>query len=188
MTDVALITFDEVRTLPVLAARRHACCGRRDPYPAERQGRRLELTRRDPIRMAGGQVVLAAVSRAAASIVVRYASRRTTFDPRAGMGSVPVLAYRHQRRALPGALSTAYVLSTLAKSVTEQATHDLTPRLIRTQSLLKAKATCLTEGALERSRSACGAHGFVGDNCFTQYEVLARAFGCTAGDSPTASF
>ncbi|MFJ4153083.1 acyl-CoA dehydrogenase [Streptomyces galbus] len=133
-------------------------------------------------------VALAAVSRAAASTALRYADQRTTYDPRAGKGPVPVLAYRHQRRALFGALSTAYVLSALAKSVTAASTQDLTPALIRTQSLLKATATRMAEGVLQRSRAACGAQGFVDDNRLLQYELFARTFGCVAGDNQLLRF
>lgn len=132
---------------------------------------------------------LAAVSRAAVAIAIRYACHRIT---RSRVSAErPVLEFRVQQRALFGALSAAYATTCLVNrterawiaTMSGETAPDGLFSLGRTRGLAKA-AACRTAG---RVTTECGlrsgAHGMFSANRIVEYQGLAHMLNPAAGDS-----
>ncbi|WP_172387072.1 acyl-CoA dehydrogenase [Streptomyces sp. MNP-20] len=125
---------------------------------------------------------LAGITRASASLAVQHAHRRRTSGPMAA--DLPVIRYRNQQRALFSALAGGYVAGFIAKNlpaVPLTAQHD--EGALRQTYLMKVLVDRLAERVTARSRTACGAHGFYGENRFLDYQVLAHSFNAAAADN-----
>lgn len=195
--DYAVISFDHVR-LPLRNLLRDDATitedGQfRDPLANPEKRLIRSLTIAQSVRTAQA-AALAATSRAATQITIRYNLKRQTMDRREPWG--PVLRHRSQQRPLYGALATAYAVTCHANHAKDaRATaivHNSEGRpvppstldpLYRTLSLTKAITVWTAERLMAECRQRCGARGVFAVNRLLEYQGLAMVSNAAGGDN-----
>ncbi|MET8129523.1 acyl-CoA dehydrogenase [Streptomyces sp. NPDC005231] len=148
-----------------------------------------------PAMWAAIAVGCAAVCRAAVTLAVRHAYRRTVIGQLAP--TEPVIRYRNQQRELFGALAATYAITSLADRA-RRPSATAAPGLQKagaegaaspwvavdsTQALTKVLAAQTAEDVTAVCRRASGALGFFSANRFLDYQGLAHAYRTAGGDS-----
>jgi acyl-CoA oxidase len=195
--DYAVISFDHVR-LPLRNLLRDDATITEDGRfhdPLANQDKRLvrTLTIAQTVRTAQ-TAALAAASRAATQITLRYNMVRQTMDRREPWG--PVLRHRSQQRALYSALATTYALTCHANRAKDARATAIghqnagRPRqpstldpLYRTLSLTKAVTVWTAERLMAECRQSCGARGIFAVNRLLEYQGLAVVSTAAGGDN-----
>jgi acyl-CoA oxidase len=195
--DYAVISFDHFR-LPIRNLLRDDVTITADGKfhdPLANPEKRLirSLTVAQSVRT-GQAAALAATSRAAVQIALRYNQERLTMDRREPWGFV--LRHRSQQRPLFSALATAYAITCHANRAKDaRATtmvhntagqtpppSSLDPQY-RTLSLTKAITVWTAERLAAELRQRCGARGLFVANRLLEYQGLAIVSNAAGGDN-----
>ncbi|MEV4312103.1 acyl-CoA dehydrogenase [Actinocrispum sp. NPDC049592] len=195
--DYAVIEFDHCRIPLRNLLRDNAALGEDGVFhdPLVNPEKRLvrSLTVAQSVRT-GQAAALAAVSRAAVQITIRYNQKRAAMDRREPWGMV--LRHRSQQRALHSALATAYALTCHANRAKQARVttmqhkaagqtpppSSLDPQY-RTLSLTKAIAVWTAERMMAECRQRCGARGLFVANRLLEYQGLAIVSNAAGGDN-----
>jgi acyl-CoA oxidase len=195
--DYAVIEFDHFRVPVRNVLRDDAAIGEDGTFhdPLANPEKRLirSLTVAQSVRT-GQATALAAASRAAVQITIRYNQKRETMDRREPWGTV--LRHRSQQRPLYSALATTYAITCHANRAKEARVttmlHNaagqtpppstLDPQY-RTLSLTKAITVWAAERMMAKVRQRCGARGLFVANRLLEYQGLAIVSNAAGGDN-----